>query len=59
MIVLEKNKSKEIYIENIVNDLKTMPQSYLKTMYAMVHVLKESVHNKSINEAFVENWANS
>ena len=57
--IIETENHQNNYIENIVNDLKTMPKSHLKTMSIMVHVFKKNANNELISDDFMENWANS
>ncbi len=58
MIKLEKEKTKESFINNIIDDLYSMPSADLKMMYVIIHSLKQSNDNKIVKTGFVEEWAN-
>ena len=43
MIKISQNKTKEIFIKDIVNELNAIPTAHLKTIYSIIHTFKESI----------------
>jgi hypothetical protein len=43
MAEIKKNISKEIFIQQIVNEINEIPAIYLQTLYGLVHTFKENI----------------
>ena len=59
MIKTDENKTKEVFISDIVNDLQDMSISYLKTMTLIINTFKKNAQHKFLDKNLIENWTNS